>query len=189
MPNTQLTVIDFGPAKIIFEDRGLVDGRHSKVTNEFYTDEGVIKDGRFFANGKDQGEPLADVEFGRIPVAPSAISSTASAAANARTSTPKSSKGIAPHCFATSATSPINSARRWRFDEAVQPTLAATRPWPGRSIATQRHLADTAKLNLATASYRLGRRLAFDAAAERFVGDEEANRWLAGPCRPGYIVP
>ncbi len=57
-PNTQLTIIDFGDAKIFFEDRGLVDGKTTKVTNEFYMEGGVIKDGKFFPKGKNEGEPL-----------------------------------------------------------------------------------------------------------------------------------
>ena len=60
-PNTQLTVIDFGGPKLFFEDRGLVDGKTTKVTNEFYTEAGVIRDGKFFPKGKKAGEPLASV--------------------------------------------------------------------------------------------------------------------------------
>ena len=51
-------MIDFGEAKLIFEVRGLVDGKQWKVTNEFYTDEGVIRDGKFFPKGKSEGEPI-----------------------------------------------------------------------------------------------------------------------------------
>ena len=40
------------------------------MTNEFHTDEGVIKDGHFFAKGKKEGEPLADVEFSLHPGGP-----------------------------------------------------------------------------------------------------------------------
>ena len=53
----------------------------------------------------------------------------------------------------------------------------------------ERHLTRAAKLNLDQATYRLGRKLAFDAAAENFVGDEEANKRLVGPHRDGYVVP
>ncbi len=60
-PNTQLTIIDFGGPKLFFEDRGLVDSRTTKVANEFYTDQGVIKNGKFFARGKKDGEPLPSV--------------------------------------------------------------------------------------------------------------------------------
>jgi predicted dehydrogenase len=45
-----------------------------------------------------------------------------------------------------------------------------------------------ALVHLANASYRLGRSLTFDPATERVVGDEEANRILAGEER-GYREP
>ncbi len=69
-PNTQLTIIDFGGPKLFFEDRGLVTRKTGKVTNEFYTELGVIKDGKFFPKGKKEGEPLEGVEFSVHPGGP-----------------------------------------------------------------------------------------------------------------------
>jgi len=43
--------------------------------------------------------------------------------------------------------------------------------------------------HLANISYRTGRKLAFDPDTERFVGDEDANRYLTRPYRQGYTVP
>ena len=43
--------------------------------------------------------------------------------------------------------------------------------------------------HLGNISYRLGRRLKFDPATEKFVGDEEANAMLTRPYRAPYIVP
>ena len=60
-PNTQITVMDFGDAQLIFEVRGLVDGKTTKVTNEFYMEGGVIKGGLFFPKGKGEGEKLKGV--------------------------------------------------------------------------------------------------------------------------------
>ena len=36
---------------------------------------------------------------------------------------------------------------------------------------------------------KLGRRLQWDPKAERFVGDEEANKFLTRPRRQGYELP
>jgi hypothetical protein len=36
---------------------------------------------------------------------------------------------------------------------------------------------------------RLGRKLAWDPAAEKFVGDEEANGWLRREQRKGFELP
>jgi hypothetical protein len=41
---------------------------------------------------------------------------------------------------------------------------------------------------LGNIAYRLGRTLAWDARAERFVGDAAANRWLHRPYRAPYVV-
>jgi predicted dehydrogenase len=43
--------------------------------------------------------------------------------------------------------------------------------------------------HLANISYRLGRRLTLDAAAQRFVNDDEANRMLTRNYREPYVVP
>jgi predicted dehydrogenase len=42
--------------------------------------------------------------------------------------------------------------------------------------------------HLTNISLRLGRALKWDPAAERFVGDEEANRWLRREQRPPYLI-
>ncbi|MCG3199112.1 MAG: Inositol 2-dehydrogenase/D-chiro-inositol 3-dehydrogenase [bacterium] len=50
------------------------------------------------------------------------------------------------------------------------------------------HLS-SALCHLANISYRVGRNLEFDAAAERFVGDEEADKLLTRDYRAPYTVP
>ena len=42
---------------------------------------------------------------------------------------------------------------------------------------------------LANISYRTGRKLVFNPDTERFVGDEDANRYLTRQYRRGYVVP
>ena len=50
------------------------------------------------------------------------------------------------------------------------------------------HLS-SALAHLGNISYRLGRQLQFDPAAEKFVGDDEANRMLTRDYRKPYVVP
>jgi hypothetical protein len=56
-----LSVFEYGDVLIVFETRGLV-GKHEKyprqVANEYYTTEGVIRGGKFFASGSDKGESV-----------------------------------------------------------------------------------------------------------------------------------
>ena len=135
-PNTQLTIIDCGEAKIFFEDRGLVDGKTMKVTNEFYMEGGVIKDGMFFPKGKTEGEPMpGDVRLIRTGCRPEtfpATSSTASAAASGKTSTPKSWKGTYRQCFVTWEIFLTGWVRRSPLMRKRRPsatTRPPTRPW------------------------------------------------------------
>ncbi len=57
-PNTQLTMIDYGEARLILEIRGLVGDQGWKITNEFHTDQGMVRDGKFFPKGKSEGVPI-----------------------------------------------------------------------------------------------------------------------------------
>ena len=57
-PNTHLTLFDFGDAKLLHEARGLVDPDKWKICVEWHTDAGVIRDGKFFANGEGDGVPI-----------------------------------------------------------------------------------------------------------------------------------
>ncbi len=50
------------------------------------------------------------------------------------------------------------------------------------------HLS-SALAHLGNIAYRLGRRLEFDPASEKFVGDEEANRLLTREYRKPFVVP
>ncbi len=69
-PNQIVSVFDYGDSLILFETRGLV-GKIKEypnmVSNELYFEEGVIKNNRFYPKGKDQAEPLADVDYHVYP--------------------------------------------------------------------------------------------------------------------------
>jgi len=51
------------------------------------------------------------------------------------------------------------------------------------------HLQQAAGIKLEGAVYRLGRKLAFDAEADRFVDDAEANELLTRDYRAPFVVP
>ncbi|MGQ9573799.1 MAG: Gfo/Idh/MocA family protein [Thermoguttaceae bacterium] len=57
---------------------------------------------------------------------------------------------------------------------------------PISDVLTQHRSASVC--HLANISMRLGRRLTWDPLKEQFVGDEEANRWLARPQRAPYEI-
>jgi predicted dehydrogenase len=61
-----------------------------------------------------------------------------------------------------------------------------TRHAPLADVASQHRSVSTC--HLANISMQLGRKLRWDPAAERFVGDDAADRWLARPQRKGFEI-
>ena len=188
-PNTQLTIIDCGDAKIFFEDRGLVDGKTMKVTNEFYMEGGVIKDGKFFPTGKTEGEPIGDLPY-----------PDAAAEKHFRNfiDCVRSRKRKDLHAEILEG---YLSARlchlgnlSYRLGTEV-PFNSETKAFGDDKAAYEafesmkQHLVNAAKLKLEDATYHLGRKLTFDAQAEKFVDDEEANKLLTRNYRKPYVVP
>jgi hypothetical protein len=53
----------------------------------------------------------------------------------------------------------------------------------------EEHLTKGNGLKLDGMSYKLGRKLDFDAASEKFTSDAEANALLTRPYRDGFVVP
>ena len=128
-PNMQLAVYEFGDVTVVIEVRGLVEKAKkakgeinfpTKVSNEFYTSEGMVRDGKFFPKegGKDARRDgrAGPRHAGR---ARSAASSPASATTRRRRSTPRSSTAITQPRSATWPTFPTAWARR--FPSAKSP--------------------------------------------------------------------
>ena len=208
-PNTQLTIIDFGGAKLFFEDRGLVDEKATKVTNEFYLEEGAIKNGLFFPKGKTKGQPLANVAGGHdrpLPTLKGDYGKTPNQAfhdpqyahfANfidcVRNRTPDKLNAPVLGGHLSSALCHLGNTS-YRLGKQVpfsQETKALGDDQAAQEAleSMKEHLADAAKLTLADSTYRLGRQLEYDAEIERFVGDDEANKLITGPYRAPYVVP
>jgi predicted dehydrogenase len=187
-PNTQLTIIDFGGPKLFFEDRGLVNGKTSKVTNEFYTDQGVIKDGKFFAKGKDEGEPLDGVEFSVQPGGPfknfiACVRNRKRADLNAEILEGHLSARL---CHLGNLSYRLGKETPFSQEcKAFGDDKAAYEAFE----SMKEHLGKANKLNLDDTNYRLGRTLTFDPQAEKFIGDDEANKLLTRPYRAGFVVP
>ena len=120
-PNMQLAVYEYGDATVVIEVRGLVDKTDKtsgkidfpfKVSNEFYTTEGMVRDGKFFPKdgGKQQDVAVEPVHVTKGGAFGSFIACVRNRAP--RQSTPRSSKATTRPRFATWPTFPTNSARR-----------------------------------------------------------------------------
>ncbi|MEN6407835.1 MAG: Gfo/Idh/MocA family oxidoreductase [Thermoguttaceae bacterium] len=188
-PNTQLTIFDFGDVKLFFEDRGLVDKKTMKVANEFYTDQGVLRDGKFFPKGKGEGVPLDLGQRGFCPRPPHFQNFIQCVRSRKREDL--FAEIVEGHRSALLAHLGNIS---YRLGQDV-PFSKETRAFGDDRAAYEafesmkQHLVDAAKLDLASATYRLGRRLTFDAQSERFVGDDEASRMLTREYRKPFVVP
>ena len=60
-PGSVESAVPLPAALRALEVRGLVAEDQLKITAEFYTDEGAIRDGKFFAKGSREGVPIEDV--------------------------------------------------------------------------------------------------------------------------------
>jgi len=187
-PNTQLTVIDFGGPKLIFEDRGLVNAVTFKVTNEFLMEAGVIKDGKFFATGKKEGEPLNDVAFAMQPGGPFGNFVDCVRSRKADKLNAPILEGYLSSALCHLGNISYRLGKETPFSQEVK-ALGDDKLAAEAFESMKRHLVDAAKVKLEDATYRLGRTLNFDAKTEKFVGDDEANKLLTRPYRAPYVVP
>ena len=187
-PNTQLTIFDFGGPKLIFEDRGLVEGNTIKVTNEFHMEGGIIKDDKFFAKGKQEGEPLKDVEF---TIHPGGAFGNFIDCVRSRKADKLNAPILEGHLSAMLCHLGNASYRLGKEVSFSQETKASADDKAAHEAfnSMKQHLVDAAKLKLEDSTYRLGRTLNFDAKTEKCIGDDEANKLLTRAYRAPYVVP
>ena len=203
-PNTQLTIFDFGGVKLFFEDRGLVDKKTQKVTNEFYLEAGAIKNGKFYPKGSDKGEELVAVPLSANPIAEALAKDKKE---KGDTVDPNFANFIA--CVRSRRQDQLNadileghlSAAlchlgniSYRLGQEVPLNSPATALGDDKRAQEaledmKQHLVGAAGIKLQSDKYRLGRLLQYDATAEKFVGDDEANKLLTRPYRQPFVVP
>ena len=191
-PNTQMAVYDYGDALLVFEVRGLVgekSGLPNKVANEFYTSEGVVKDGNFYRSGSTEGEKVTGPEVHVAPGGPfgsfiGAVRSRKPEDVNANAEVAHYSAALC-HLgnisYRLGSPAPFNKTAGSLGDNKLV-------------VETFNNLRDNCKavgMNLAESSYMLGRTLAFDPKTEKFVGPgaEAANPLLARQYRSPFVVP
>lgn len=190
-PNTQLTAFDFGDVKLLCEQRGLVDRRATKVTVEFYTSEGVIKEGKFFPNGKKDGELIEGAPVGGFADLGRLHFRNFIDCIRSRTREDLNAEILEGHrstLLAHLGNISYRLGEEVPFDKPMQ-TLGGDKLACETLLDLKRHLADDAGLELAGTAYRLGRLLHFDAQADKFIGDAEADRMLTRPYRKPFVMP
>jgi predicted dehydrogenase len=190
-PNTQLTAFEFGEVKLLCEQRGLVGRKATKVTVEFYTDQGVVKDGKFFPKGAEEGEPIDGAPVGGFADMGRRHFRNFIDCVRTRQRDRLNCEILEGHL--SSRLAHLGNIS-YRLGQDV-PFDKRTKAFGGETMFHEafedmkRHLADAAHLELTDSTYRLGRMLHFDAEAERFVGDPDADGMLTRSYRAPFIVP
>jgi len=196
-PNMLLDVYDFGGPLLVFETRGLVARKKgdektpafpAKVGNEFYVEQGVIKGGKFYPKGSDQGEPLPKAEglvreggpFGNFI---NCVRSRKREDLNAEILEGHLSSAC---CHLGNISYRLGQQVPYGQKAEVMGTAKETK----ESLeAIADNLKGALNVDLAAAKWQMGPKLAFDPASEKFLDNAQADALLTRPYRPPYVVP
>jgi len=190
-PNTHLTLIDFGEVKILHEACGLVDKDGWKITVEYHTDEGVLRDGKFFPRGKGDGVPIDNCPPPGAPEqGPPHMRNFIDCVRSRKREdlTAEILEGYRSATLVHLGNISYRLGEEASFDEVTN-AVAGTEILRESFEDMKRQLTGTGKVELANTRCRLGRRLTFDAAAENFVDAPAANGLLRRPYRSPFVVP
>ncbi|MCL4202375.1 MAG: Gfo/Idh/MocA family oxidoreductase [Pirellulaceae bacterium] len=190
-PNTQLTVFDCGEVKLICEQRGLVTRDAVRVTVDFHTTDGLVREGKFFPKGQHEGEPIDGAPAGGFADLGRPHFRNFIDCIRSRRREDLNGEILEGHRSALLAHLGNISYRlgdEVPFDARTQAFGDDKRAYESFEDMKQ-HLADAASLTLTDTKCRLGRLLHFDAQTERFVGDPDADQLLTRPYRTPFVLP
>jgi hypothetical protein len=189
-PNTQIAILDYGQTQLIFEVRGLKTDKYlgQMVGNIFHLEAGTIRGTKFYPKGSEQEAPLPEVEVTHRPG--KGNFGNFIAACRSRKKEDLNAEILQGHLSCI----PIHLANAsYRLGEDV-PFNPTTKAFGDNKEAyetlarMEEHLSKENGLKLDGMSYRLGRKLSFDAASET-TGDATADKILHGTYRKGFEVP
>ncbi len=190
-PNTHLTLFDFGEVKLVHQARGLVEKERWKIRVEYHTDEGVVRDGKFFAKGKGDGVPIDNCPLLDAPEQGPLHMRKFIDCVRSRKREDLTAEIIEGHRTVTLVHLGNMSYRLGEdvsFDEATK-TVGGNKLLHESFEGIKRHLSGTGNVELADTPCRLGRALTYDAEAEEFVGSPEANEMQTRAYRGPFVVP
>ena len=194
-PNCQLTVMDFGGPLLVFEviglvDRAGVDGKKypSKVDNEFFLEEGAIRDGKFYPKGSDKAEKLVDVD---VKMGPGDIFENFIHCVRSRKSEELHADITKAHLSAACChLGNISYRLGEQTPGTTRPDVLDKHEEVAKSWETiTQTVKGTLGLDLSKSTYCLGPKLEFDPQREKFVNNPKANELLTRPYRKPFVVP
>ena len=189
-PNMELCVYDYGETLVVFETRGLV-GKHAdfprKVANEFYTTEGVVRGGKFQPKegGKTYDVPIEPIHVTEGGTFRSFINCV-------RSRKVEEVNGEIEQAHYSAALCHLGNIS-YRLGQQVpfsqKPTGFSENEQVQESVKTiSENLEVALDMDLSKATYQLGPKLQIDPAAEKFIGNAEADKLLTREYREPFVV-
>jgi len=189
-PNMELSIYDYGQSLLVFETRGLVgkiDEFPRKVANEFYTTEGVIRDGKFKAR---QGGKTYDVEPEDIHVTEGGAFGSFIRCVRSRKRKEVNGEILDAHLSsALCHLGNISFRMGWEVPFNTEPKALGDSDVISDSAMTVLENTKAIGVDPSRATYRLGPKLRFDPEAEKFVDNPAADVMLSRPYREPFVVP
>jgi predicted dehydrogenase len=190
-PNSQVTLMDFGQTKLIFEVRGLrCEGyRGQTIGNVFHTEQGVIAGHRFFPRGQGNGEAIPQMDTARRPGGGNHFANFIAAVRSGRRE--DLNADILDGHYSSACCHLANISYQMGAPAAFAPRTRAFGDNTEAVEALERLEQHLTAHNLTLADLRLhvGRRLEVSVRDENFNGNAEANRLLTRQYREGFAVP
>ena len=193
-PNMQLAVMEYGPVKLLFEVRGLVDKDKQKfpqdVSNKFYTTEGMITRGKFYPKNGGAAEPI------KVENAPQVAKGGAFGAfINAmRSRKPEDNNCDAETAHYSAAAIHVANAS-YRLGKPGTYDQARGAIGDNKEVvASLEMINENCKgtgVPMNSMTYTIGPVLTFDPATEKFTGEyaEAANKLITRDYRKPFVVP
>jgi len=192
-PNSQVTLMDFGQTKLIFEVRGLrCEGyRGQTIGNVFHMEEGVIAGNRFFARGQGAGEALPQMNPRRGPGGANHFANFIAAVRTRRAA--DLNADIEEGHYSSALCHLANISMQLGTNVNFVPRTRAFGDNADANEALDRlegHLSGAPyNLRLADLQLKVGPLLQVQARTEDFAGHAAANRLLTRQYREGFVVP
>ncbi len=192
--NTQISIMDFGDTKLIFEVRGLkTEAYHGeKVDNIAHLEEGTIIGGKFYRKGSDKADPLARLGIEKDPKRGPGKGHFGNfiTAVRSRKVEDQNADILEGH-YSASLCHLANISYRLGSEVPFNKASGAFGD-NKEAVETLSRIEEHLKQNGVPSNglkYQVGRTLNFDSSTESFVGDVEANRLLTCACRAPFVVP
>ena len=188
-PNTQLTVFDYGETKLVFETRGLVgEGKFpGNVSNEYYTEAGLIKQGKLYPKGGGDPELLIDAGG---EVTPGGTFGSFIAAVRSRNVEDLNADVAEGHY--SSALCHLSNIS-YRLGEPMPYDKASGKLGDNKVVVdafqTIKDNLGAVNVDLTETDFKVGPVLEFDAENERFIDNDAANALLSREYREPFVVP